>query len=513
MAVKDEEGFRYEIALDLLKRMNFSQFNSKFGLIVFGAEGKDNGNEDISIPIRPGFNVDRDILAHLNILLPFGESPLAQAIATARNVLPKNTDNHIILISAGMETCGGDPLDAAIKLKNERIISRIFCIGFGEDNLLQDIASNTEGTYYNINQFKSLKNELFQAIYGYEYDNDSNRDQKSQLAKIGYRSFIKASLQYPAYGTKMLLRDMEGNDLNNMNYWRGIIEDISPGYYVLMISNSDQIQIDSIKIEPQEFLIRNYEFEIETGNLTFQHLIKGAPEGRAYGTFTVVKHENGETVFTGTQWSGELQNLPIGRYIITASNSSIIMEQEAQVTERSSAETIFNFELSTGRVAYRCFLDPEKRKIAYGTVVKIFRLPIEELAFENSEQWRGTTSLIPPGDYRIEGEYQGVIKKDNVYIGPDSTINYDFVFNVKKIKLSYRCYRNKQNSPANSTILEIFNSSGALVERLQGWRGSSNLTEGSYLLRAQYQGKIISRDVQLLLQDGATQDQEFYFTQ
>ena len=97
MAVKEDDDFRYEIALNLLKKINFSQFDSKFGLLVFGADGKENGNEDISIIVKPDLNVEKEILAQLNILLPYGESPLAQALNKSREILTKNKNNFIIL--------------------------------------------------------------------------------------------------------------------------------------------------------------------------------------------------------------------------------------------------------------------------------------------------------------------------------------------------------------------------------------------------------------------------------
>jgi len=513
MAVREADGFRYEIALDLLKKINFSSINCKLGLMVFGSNGTDSGNEDISILVNPAFDTEKEILARLNVLIPNGESPLAQALISSKELLGRNNKNYIVLISAGIENCGGNPVDAARTLLNDGYISKIFCIGFGENNLMNEIARNANGIYYNIAQFSSLKNELVTAIYGEENISSHGDNTRQNFGKLGYRSFIKKSLRYPAYGTNMVLKDMNGNVFRKMSYWRGILENIPPGTYVIEVSNGDETHTDTIRINAGDFPIQNYEFDIETGTLSFRHLIKGAPEGRAYGTFTQINHENGETVYTGSRWSGEIPNLPIANYVILASNSSINKEKTVTIRPNTTTEVVFNFELSTGRIAYKCFLDPEKRRIAYGTIVRILRLPIEELAFENREQWRGTTSLIPPGNYRIEGEYQGNIKKEEVYVGPDSTVNYDFIFNIKKIKFSYKCYRNQKNSPANGTIVEIINSTGLLVERLQGWRGALNLTEGSYTIRAQYQGKLLTRNIQLSLDKGAAQEEEFYFGQ
>ncbi len=446
-------------------------------------------------------------------MIPYGESPLAGALKKSKEILNKNNRNYIILFSAGVETCGGNPVSTAKELKSEGYISRIFCIGFGENNLLREIAKNTSGIYYNVTQFTSLKSEILKEIYGKNYNVAFSQSKAVFSGKIGYRNFIKKKLQVPAYGTEMTLKDLQGNIVRKMKYWRGIIENIPPGKYIIQLTNSGQNQQDSIIIRPGDFIIKNFIFDIETGNLTFKHLIEGAPEGKAYGTFTQINHENGETIYTGTRWSGTLQDLPIAKYTIIATNSSITKKKTIILKPNKTEEVTFSFSLKTGRIAYKCFMDTEKRKIAYGTTVKIFRLPIEELAFESSDQWRGTTSLIPPGNYRIEGEYQGIVKKENVYVAPDSTVNYDFIFNIRKIKLSYKCYRNKAKSPANGTIMEIFNSKGVLVEQLQGWRGSILLPEGSYLLRAQYQGKLISRNIDLFLKESSTFEQEFYFSQ
>lgn len=71
----------------------------------------------------------------LREIVPKGTTPITYALEQAANDFPecKNCRNIIVLITDGIEECGGDPCEASLKLQQKGIILKPFVIGIGED--------------------------------------------------------------------------------------------------------------------------------------------------------------------------------------------------------------------------------------------------------------------------------------------------------------------------------------------------------------------------------------------
>lgn len=90
----------------------------------------------------------------LNRFKPTGYTPLGAALNRARDAFGGKEDgiNRIILVTDGIETCGGDPVDEARKLKQAGVKVTTDVVGFDvakpdEAKLLRAIAEASGGTY------------------------------------------------------------------------------------------------------------------------------------------------------------------------------------------------------------------------------------------------------------------------------------------------------------------------------------------------------------------------------
>jgi len=478
-----------------------------YGLTVFGSE-ETGGGEVYFSPVPAARNSEDAILKELELLYPAGKSPIASAILDGTSYFDPYDNNIVVLITDGIENTGGSPVRITSMLKNRGVINHLYVVGFIENAsmnpLLAQLVQAGNGSYHNAASAEDLIREIQSLTMVSE--------EKQSKGLIGYRCFISEVNGFPAYGSMVNLMDESGQILDKRTFWRGVFEGLEPGRYTLTATNSDTIQYGSVDVTAGEMTEYNFVFNVETGGFTFRHLIKGTSDGKAYGTITKVYHETGETVYTGTSWSGDVMNLPEGVYKVEGYvEGQPAQTQDVMINNGTQPEVEFSFEMGKGRISYRCFLDSTRSKVANGTIVRILRLPYNELALERN-QWRGTSPFLPLGEYNVEGYYKGIGRQEIIDVRPDSTSEIDFVFNIRQVRFSYRCFRNETQAPATGVDVKIFNERGFLVESNNKWRGTFVLPEGIYTLQALFQGKTIKRTLNLFTSTSATSEEDVYFT-
>ncbi|UJL46367.1 VWA domain-containing protein [Virgibacillus sp. NKC19-16] len=102
---------------------------------------------------------------------PTGWTPLAEAISMAESDLAEydgeNNTNIIYVVSDGVETCDGDPVEDAETLAASNITPVANVIGFDVDNegqqQLEDVAEAAEGTYTDVENQDQLQDEFQRA--------------------------------------------------------------------------------------------------------------------------------------------------------------------------------------------------------------------------------------------------------------------------------------------------------------------------------------------------------------
>ncbi|MFI8713838.1 VWA domain-containing protein [Brevibacillus brevis] len=104
----------------------------------------------------------------LNQFQPTGYTPIAYSLQEAKKDLSKlpgdKNTNMIFLVSDGIETCDGDPVEAAKQLAQSEITPIINVIGFGVDGpgqqQLKEVAKAAGGRYVLIQDQKELQDEF-----------------------------------------------------------------------------------------------------------------------------------------------------------------------------------------------------------------------------------------------------------------------------------------------------------------------------------------------------------------
>jgi Mg-chelatase subunit ChlD len=103
-------------------------------------------------------------------LRPLGQTPIAYALNEAAGDFgPLQNDRALVLVTDGIESCGGDPIEAARELRAQRIM--VHLIGFGLGNAadedaasLQAVANASGGRYVTASSAKELKEALAQTV-------------------------------------------------------------------------------------------------------------------------------------------------------------------------------------------------------------------------------------------------------------------------------------------------------------------------------------------------------------
>jgi cyclophilin family peptidyl-prolyl cis-trans isomerase len=148
------------------------------GLRVYGHRGNNQPpgqaescvSSDLLVPMQ---GVDKaGLTTQVNALQPIGWTPLGYALEQAANDFTEpaseNVVNAIIMVTDGLETCGGDPAAVAAELQNSPAGITTHVIGFGtapeELAILEGITQNGGGQLLDSNNAAQLMAALFEIL-------------------------------------------------------------------------------------------------------------------------------------------------------------------------------------------------------------------------------------------------------------------------------------------------------------------------------------------------------------
>jgi hypothetical protein len=148
--------------------------NLNVGLRVYGHEGSNTEagraescrSTELKVPIQ---GVDIEALrAEVAAYQPVGWTPLTLALTSAEadfEPAAEGIENHVVLLTDGLETCGGDPCSAARQLKNGPNAITTHVIGFalapGEQESLQCVVDASGGVLQGAGTTVELSDALF----------------------------------------------------------------------------------------------------------------------------------------------------------------------------------------------------------------------------------------------------------------------------------------------------------------------------------------------------------------
>jgi Ca-activated chloride channel family protein len=133
----------------------------QFALRVYGHQKQyppqDCDDTKLEIPFAPG-NTEK-IKAKLKTLIPKGTTPIASSLElAAEDFTPcDNCRNIIVLITDGLEECGGDPCAVSKALQKKGIMLKPFIIGIGKDF---STAFSCVGTYFDASSEQEFQQAL-----------------------------------------------------------------------------------------------------------------------------------------------------------------------------------------------------------------------------------------------------------------------------------------------------------------------------------------------------------------
>jgi len=132
------------------------------GFITYGHR-QEGSCEDIEVLAGVGEMSADELIGKISKLQPKGKTPIAGALTKSLDVLTNFQDgnNSVVLISDGLETCGGDPCAAAKALADAGIQTRVHVVGFDisqeESTQLQCIPAMGNGKYFSAGNAEELK--------------------------------------------------------------------------------------------------------------------------------------------------------------------------------------------------------------------------------------------------------------------------------------------------------------------------------------------------------------------
>ncbi|MSP57935.1 MAG: von willebrand factor type a [Flavobacteriales bacterium] len=147
---------RWAVAVTLMNTMvdTLRSVNDlEVGLRVFGHnqpnEKKDCNDTKLEVPFAP-YN-HKQFVQRLKQIKPLGYTSITQSLLASAKDFPADPTarNIIIIITDGVEECGGDPCAVSEALQRKGIILRPFIIGLGTDNEVFRKAYSCAGRYFN----------------------------------------------------------------------------------------------------------------------------------------------------------------------------------------------------------------------------------------------------------------------------------------------------------------------------------------------------------------------------
>ncbi|MEM6489640.1 MAG: VWA domain-containing protein [Pseudomonadota bacterium] len=139
---------------------------ANLGLMAYGHR-REGDCADVQVLARTGQNDPAALGALIEGLTPRGKTPIAASLAAAAEAFaPGDRQANVLLVSDGLETCGGDPCAAARALAGRGIETRVHVVGFDltseEEAALRCIAEEGGGSYFsasNATEFASAMTE------------------------------------------------------------------------------------------------------------------------------------------------------------------------------------------------------------------------------------------------------------------------------------------------------------------------------------------------------------------
>lgn len=138
------------------------------GLVTYSG-GQGPACTDVNLRVQPGVKTGDKILSAMAKVRPNGATPLSEAVRLAADVLKRlNDPGIIVLVTDGLENCGGNACELAQELRREGDRLRVHVISFflhgRDEHTVTCLADSTGGTYAATDSLDTLRDALHKVL-------------------------------------------------------------------------------------------------------------------------------------------------------------------------------------------------------------------------------------------------------------------------------------------------------------------------------------------------------------
>jgi len=307
MLAKWESSDRMSVAKELLAHLvdSLERYdNLEVALRVYGHQfGRErNDCKDTRLEVPFSGNSTEAIKKKLTEIIPRGNTPITYSLQQAAGDFPEEkTRNVIILITDGLESCGGDPCAMSLALQKKRIFLRPFVIGIGIEPESEKQLSCI-GQYFNaanVQTFESVLTEivtqaLSQTTVSVELLNEQGQPVESNVNM----TFLNALTGQPEYN--YVHYQSAGGKADMLD-----IDALLP--YDLVVNTTPAVLERSISLQPG----RHNVIRVKAPQGTL-HLRQDGPS--PYGVLSALVKQQGSAETLHVQVFGEQQKYLAGTY-------------------------------------------------------------------------------------------------------------------------------------------------------------------------------------------------------
>lgn len=311
-----------------------------FGLMTYGSRRKSDC-KDFTMVSKPGDYNQKKMLRNINRMNPRGRSPIAEALKKAAQNLP--ADNaHILLVSDGEESCGGDPCAVASELRHANPNLQIDVIGFRDEkeSQLECIAENGNGAFVFANNTERLK--ILLAGVQAKARNIMN---SSPDAEGGLPGSVEISIKPNHTGSDPTRANFsiympDGNNVASFTSRTQVKEYLEPGQYRVKAQWKGQSYTDSITIQSG----KNSTLQFDASQSGILKLSALNSDQQAVRVNYSVYLTNGDFISRHVYQRDTDIRVPVDEYRIKADFDGQIQEKNISIKPNTGNTLIFKFE-------------------------------------------------------------------------------------------------------------------------------------------------------------------------
>ncbi|MGB1309405.1 MAG: vWA domain-containing protein, partial [Oceanihabitans sp.] len=369
--------------------------NQDIGLIAYGHRKKGDC-KDVEFLVAIENGTKTSVINAVKNIKPLGKTPLAYAALQAIKKLKQtNLKATIILITDGIESCGGNICETILAAKKEGIDFKLHIIGFGLKNEntqnLKCAAKAGEGNYYNAENASELSAILENAT------SNSVDTPKNNFSVFALKNGVPIDAWIKAYDTKSKRKPIMVRTYQDTAFMY-----LPPSIYnfeVVPLAGSDVKKITVPNIESFENKIAHQTFSFDGGILG----ITTTNNGNNWDCMVKILDQNNKTVAATRTYNKNKEievnpgkyNVSIQALKINGLETFTILEN---ITIQAGKTTPISYNYKTGD--FNIFTKIGEENI--DTIVTITEANSGKHVASSRTYDRGATFLLNPATYQVK---------------------------------------------------------------------------------------------------------------